>query len=84
MYYPEEVRAGFAEYLKRHGVDSMRLPYDLLLRNYLWKESIRLLAAIPCLFQHVGEVGTGLGNFHKPAQFLGDVTDLQGPMALKV
>jgi hypothetical protein len=83
MYYPEEVRAGFADYLKRHGVDSMRLPYDVLLRNYLWKERIRLLAAIPCLFQHVGEIGTGLGNFHKTGQFLSDVTDLQRPMALK-
>jgi hypothetical protein len=83
MYYPEEVRAGFADYLKRHGVDSMRLPYDLLLKAYVWKEHIRLFAAIPCLFQHVGEISTGLGNFHKTRQFLSDVTDLQGPMALK-
>jgi hypothetical protein len=84
MYYPEEVRVGFADYLKGNGVDSMRLPYDLLLKEYLWKEGILLFATFPCLFQHVGEVSTGLGFFHKSRQFRGDVTDLQGPMALKV
>ena len=73
MYYPEKVRVGFADYLKRHGVDAMRLPYDLLLKEYLWKEGIPLFAAIPCLFQHVGEISTGLGNFHKTRQFHGDV-----------
>jgi hypothetical protein len=84
MYYPEKVRIEFADYLKRHGVDSMRLPYDLLLRMYLWKERIPLFVTIPCLFQHVGEISTGLGNFHKSRQFRGDVTDLQGPLPLKV
>jgi hypothetical protein len=84
MYYPETVRAGFADYLKCHGVDSMRLPYDVLLRNYLWKERIRLVATFPCLFQHIGEISTGLGNFHKTRQFLSDVTNLQGLIALKV
>lgn len=84
MYYPEAVRVGFADYLKCHGVDSMRLPYDLLLRNYLWKERIRLVATFPCLFRHVGEISTGLGNFHKTRQFLSDVTDLRGSLPLKV
>ena len=84
MYSPEATRAGFTDYLGRHGVDSMQLPYDVLLRNYLWKERIRLVATFPCLFQHVGEISTGLGNFHQARWFLSDVTDIQRPLALKV
>jgi hypothetical protein len=77
MYYPEKVRVEFADYLKRNGVASMRMPYDLLLREYLWQERIPLFATIPCLFQHVGEISTGLGLFHKARQFRADVMDLQ-------
>lgn len=61
MYYPEPVRAAFAEYLKREGVDSFKKPYDWLLSEYLRLTGTPLFATTPCLFQHIGKVtATGL------------------------
>jgi glycosyltransferase involved in cell wall biosynthesis len=54
IYYPDSVRLRFADYLKRRGVDEVRLPYDVLLKEYLLKEGVPLFAAIPCLFQPIG------------------------------
>jgi hypothetical protein len=73
MYYPEEVRAGFAAFMKLYGVNTMRHPYDILLRTYLLNTGIPLFAAKPCLVQHVGEISTGLGKFHKTMQFHSEV-----------
>ena len=40
IYYPERVREGFSEYLKRDGVDTLRRPYDFLVREYAQEENI--------------------------------------------
>jgi len=69
MYYPEAIRRGFAEYLRANGVDRHVHPYDLLLRTYLQSHGVSLFATVPCLAQHVGEISTGLGGFHKAANF---------------
>ena len=69
MYYPEQVRMGIAEYLKYDIVDPPRLPYDLLLKEYLHKQGIPLFATIPCLVQHIGTISTGLGTFHQAREF---------------
>jgi hypothetical protein len=69
MYYPNPVRAGFADYLKSKGVDSFVIEYDLLLKEYLYAADIPLFAAIPSLFQHVGRISTGLGYFHQAQEF---------------
>jgi hypothetical protein len=79
MYFPEEVRAGFTRFLRAYGVNTIRHPYDILLRIYLLNVNIPLFAAKPCLFQHVGEVGTGLGKFHKTRQFNSDVSGATAP-----
>jgi GR25 family glycosyltransferase involved in LPS biosynthesis len=68
MYYPESVRPGFAEFLKAHGVDTFREPYDLLLKDYLKRASIPMFVTIPCLVQHIGRVSTGLAGFHHQAR----------------
>jgi hypothetical protein len=60
MYYPESIRVGFAEYIAAEGRETYRMGYDLLLREYLKLTGIPLFATTPCLFQHIGEVGTGL------------------------
>jgi hypothetical protein len=75
MYYPEEVRMGFAGFMKAYGVNTMRHPYDILLRMYLENLGIPLFGATPCLVQHVGEISTGLGKFHKTRQFQSEVTN---------
>jgi hypothetical protein len=60
MYYPEPIRIAFAEYLKREGVESFRTAYDYMLREYLILTGTPCFATTPCLFQHIGEVSTGL------------------------
>lgn len=60
MYYSESVRTGFAEYLAVEGRESFRMGYDLVLREYLKRTGIPLFSTTPCLFEHIGEVGTGL------------------------
>jgi hypothetical protein len=70
MYYPDSVRAGFADYLLKNGVESYSMPYDLLFREYLQKAGIPLFAAIPSLFQHIGQISTGLSErFHQARSF---------------
>lgn len=69
MYYSEPIRAAFAEYLRREGVDKIRLPYDYLFREYLTQTGTPLFVTTPCLFQHIGAVTTGLSHIfhHAPA-----------------
>lgn len=70
MYYPEEIRIAFAEYLKINGVDAYRLPYDLLLKDYLQTYGVPLFTTVPSLVQHIGEIGTGVGlTFHSARKF---------------
>ncbi len=74
IYFPEAVREEFMRFMRVFGVNTMKHPYDILLRWYLVNGYIPLFAAKPCLFQHVGEISTGLGKFHKTRQFQRDVT----------
>ena len=70
MYYPEEIRIAFAEYLKINGVDAYRRPYDLLLKDYLETYGVPLFTTVPSLVQHIGEIGTGVGwKFHSARKF---------------
>lgn len=69
MYFPDKIRAGFARFLKKYGVDSFHAPYDLLLRAYLIVEEVPVFVTTPSLVQHIGEVSTGLGPFHQSPDF---------------
>jgi hypothetical protein len=69
MYYPESVLEEFAGYLEEKGVRLCCAPYDLILQEYLSNLQIPLFATIPCLVQHVGEISTGLGDFHQARHF---------------
>jgi hypothetical protein len=59
MYYPEPFRGAYAEYLKSEGAESYRTNCDFLLAIYLRQTGIPLFVTTPCLFQHIGAVGTG-------------------------
>jgi hypothetical protein len=65
IYYPERLRQGFAEFLRVNGVELNRTAYDLLLREYLVQNRVPLFGSFPCLVQHIGRIGTGLGAFHE-------------------
>jgi hypothetical protein len=69
MYYPNPVREGFRDYLKKYGVDAYEEPYDLLLKKYLKQEGFLLFRCQPSLAQHIGRVSTGLGKFHESPSF---------------
>jgi hypothetical protein len=70
MYYPEEIRKDFAEYVKINGVNAYRRPYDLLLKDYLQTYEIPVFTTVPSLVQHIGEIGTGVGwKFHTARKF---------------
>jgi hypothetical protein len=69
MYYPDSSRLAFADYLKAEGVDKYRMPYDIVLKEFLKRKNIPLFAAVPTLVQHIGKVSTGLGNFHNTEWF---------------
>ncbi|MCW3053740.1 MAG: hypothetical protein JWN14_2910, partial [Chthonomonadales bacterium] len=71
MYYPAKLRCRFAAHLKAYGVDSYRVPHDLLLKDFLAAEGIPLLTTSPSLVQHVGYKTTGLGFCHQSPFFLG-------------
>lgn len=70
VYYPQAIRADFANYLKANGVDAYRIPYDLVLKEFLKEAGIPLFATFPCLAQHIGEISTGLSaHFHRARRF---------------
>jgi hypothetical protein len=69
IYFPEPVRAGFADYLKTHGVESFRTPYDVLLKEYLKYAGVHLFVTIPCLAQHIGRISTGLATCDHKTQY---------------
>jgi hypothetical protein len=70
MYFTETTRQQFADYLKKHGVDTYRLPHDILLKEFLDKTGFPLFATTPCLIQHIGRTTTGLGSFHQTDGFI--------------
>jgi hypothetical protein len=76
MYFPAKTRERFAKYLKRHGVAANEGHYDHILRDYVLKEGLMILASTPSLVQHTGQKTTGLGCWHKAPNFVEDVTDL--------
>lgn len=69
MYYPEHVRAGFAEFLWHYGVEENAAPYDILLKGYLQETNIPLFTTFPSLFEHVGKRSSGLAQFHHRASY---------------
>lgn len=74
LYYPAQVRQGYAAFLKRHGVVANKDHCDYLLRDYLTQENIPLFAAVPSLIQHMGRNTTGVGLWHEAPRFVEDVT----------
>jgi hypothetical protein len=74
IYYPAEVRLRFARYLKVHGVVANETHYDLLLRDYLARSSVPLLATSPCLIQHIGKASVIQNFWHESSDFVEDVT----------
>ncbi len=71
VYYPESVRMAFSDYIKSEGVEIYRMPYDWLLSEYLRLTGIPLFVTTPCLFQHIGEITTGLSwGFHQAKHFV--------------
>ena len=74
VYYPAQVREGYAKYLRRHGVIANKDHYDYLLRDYLAQENLPLFATVPSLIQHMGKNTTGVGAWHEAPRFLEDVT----------
>ena len=75
VYYPAEMRQGFAKYLKVKGVIGNKDHYDYLLRDYLIQEDIPLFATSPSLIQHMGRNTTGLGVWHQAPGFMEDVSE---------
>ena len=74
VYYPSEIRQGFAKYLRVTGVIANKNHYDLLLRDYLVQEDLPLFATSPSLLQHMGKNTTGLGSWHQAPGFIENVT----------
>ncbi|HEV2645637.1 MAG TPA: hypothetical protein VGU46_04660 [Acidobacteriaceae bacterium] len=77
MYFTEKTRIGYADYIRKFGVETCRRPYDLLIKHYLVENDIRLFATTPSLVQHIGISSTGLSEiFYQAPSFLEDVTSL--------
>lgn len=74
IYYPAQVRQGFAKYLKLHGVVANEDHYDVILREYLIQADIPLFATTPCLIQHMGRASVIETFWHESADFMEDVT----------
>lgn len=74
IYFPESVREEFMRFIRIYGVNTWKHNHDIMLRWYLQHMNIPLFATKPCLFQHVGEAGSGFGKFHTTKQFQSDLT----------
>jgi hypothetical protein len=74
VYFPAVVLPDVASYMRKHGVDEPRAPGDLILRDFCHERQF-LLGARSSLVQHIGQVSTGLGNFHSAAGFADDRRD---------
>lgn len=74
IYYPAQVRQGFAKYLKVHGVMGNEHHYDFLLRGYLIQAGIPLFSTSPSLIQHTGKTSVIQNNWHESADFMEDIT----------
>lgn len=67
LYYSRESIAGLADYLREQGVENAGCA-DLIIKDYC-RDRAALLATRCSLVQHVGHVGTGLGEFHEAVTF---------------
>ena len=74
VLYAGRARAGFADYLLRHGVQSWERAQDLNLARFAREAEIPMYATCPSLVQHIGRVTTGQGVFHQSATFAPDVS----------
>jgi hypothetical protein len=78
IYYPESVRGTFAAFLYEHGVNMNEAPYDMLLAEFAARHSIPIFLTVPVLVQHIGRIGTGLGEFHQAPNFQFHLQPLSG------
>jgi hypothetical protein len=70
MYYPEPVRIAFSAYMQREAVETWRMPYDWLLKEYLCFTGTSIFATVPCLFEHIGDISsTGNTIYHQAGYF---------------
>jgi hypothetical protein len=63
VYFPAAVAEEYAARLLDH-VHDWSLADDMVLKAYASEAGVPVLAALPNLAQHVGDVTTGLGSFH--------------------
>ena len=66
MYFPPAVRTSFHLHLLRNFG---REPTDILLKSFCREQGVSLFACSRSLVQHVGIRSTGLGDFHRTANF---------------
>jgi hypothetical protein len=69
VYYPESVRGACARFLEYYGVELNEAPYDMLVAEHLLRSNTLLFVTVPSLVQHIGQVGTGLSEFHESPDF---------------
>ena len=70
ILYPKEMLIPFSKYIEEN---IFRLPYDLLLAEFCVKNGYKIWHSPLSLVQHIGEITTGLGGFHKSNCFIDDV-----------
>lgn len=69
VYYSEALRVECADFLKLYGVEWNEAPYDMLVADYMSRRDYPILVTVPSIIQHMGEVSTGLSNFHQAPNF---------------
>jgi hypothetical protein len=74
VLYAGRALTGFADHLRRHGVEAWERPQDLNLGRFAREHGLPIYATCPSLVQHVGRVTTGQGHFHQSLTFVPDVT----------
>lgn len=72
LYFPYAIAQEYAQRLWGH-VQSYRLPDDMVLKAYAGDVRLSLLASLPNLAQHTGNVSTGLGGFHQSPTYRRDL-----------
>jgi len=67
--FSESICKDFAEFIAER-IESE--PHDFLIKHFCKSRGINIWAVSHSLFQHIGEVTTGLGHHHQVGNFLGD------------
>ncbi len=69
MIYSNDMCHAFADYLRKNLCVHA---HDLLIKNFCLENGIVIYSVSLSLFQHIGEVSTGLGLQHKSPNFIDD------------